>query len=870
MCVTIYLHGECAMNYFALRLKKITIPAVVFFCFIIAATQIYAQGKQAVIILKPTTAGPPVSDCDGISELNYQILNDIKLNNKEEVRLVGSVFAASSSVSRKDYENAGKSKLSDLSVLKFDRNGLLYAVSINGQAPILALPEDMKPQKNSDQSLSSFYSVIISGETPDKQKRKVSLSLQDILKIYFVSQGSSVNDILFKHASEEKSVALWEAYLKKTNNHRNNEANAYMCDALVVCAKADFDSFLKGNYGSLDKARQKSTRAQSVKDDDATRQLSNDIRQAQEKLDNIRNQVDQAIRASNWDEAITSAEPIKIYLKTWPDLENVYNSALKRSHEKHLFKGEEALRNNQLEVALEEYSMALQRLPDSGEARAGKCEAQNKIVLRDSTNYRQQKHLKDAKELLEKQLADSACGKDARIIEALKATSCEYTQQLFAEARQLVVETSTTRTPVAVATPPKRPGKRGQGRATQEATQQTPTETPTVNVKSITAQNKTDFSDARTKLTQASQLCTDEPIETLLNRVNSRLSEYCLNEARKAMQRNEDGTAYVYLQTAQGYTPNDENVLNLFSQARERFEGRTRISIGVLFKDVSRSNVADQLLNEITAEIESVVNQVGLAQPVILSPNETAQALRNIQSGKAPVTPIAIFSGDLLGAGISRRANQRPVRSSFSYSNPQREEWDRKIDMMNRDIDNCKKQNGDAACNGLRSERERMRAYRDSLPRNITENYSYNETTITAKGSLKMSVRFMESISRSVRASDTIEASVDEQCVQREGVNEKDYSARNSTCNTPDEQTYFEQMLLKAKSQVRTKAYSELKDLPLSYYTRAKSSANNQQAVEDYIRFLFLTNNKKGSEAVEAQKFLVSYDPELKTDGVFR
>lgn len=97
-------------------------------------------------------------------------------------------------------------------------------------------------------------------------------------------------------------------------------------------------------------------------------------------------------------------------------------------------------------------------------------------------------------------------------------------------------------------------------------------------------------------------------------------------------------------------------------------------------------------------------------------------------------------------------------------------------------------------------------------------------------------------------------------------------------CNTPDEQTYFGQMLLKAKSQARTKAYSQLKDLPLSYYTRAKTSTNQQQAVDDYIRFLFLTNNKTSSEAhnktsseaQEAQKFLISYDTELKTDGVFR
>lgn len=770
------------MDYFALKLKKFAFLAltIAFLCCIIGTTQIYAQGKQAVIILKPTTAGTPTSDCDGITELNYQILNDIKINNKDDVRLLRGVSA---SVSRKDYENAGKSKLNDLAVLKFDRDGLLYAASISGQAPILALPEDMKPQKNSDESLSSFYSVILSGDSPDKQKRKISLSLQDILKIYFVSQGASVNDVLFKHAVEEKSVALWTAYLKKSNNHRSSEADAYIRDALIVCAKADFDSFLKGDYNSLEKAREKAVRAQSVKNDDASRQLSNNIAQAQEKLNSIRSQADQLIRMSKWDEAIASVEPIKVYLKTWPDLSSMYSHALKQSHEIHIFKGGEALRTNQLEVALDECSKSLQRLPDSVEARTCVCEAKNRIALRDSENYRKQRQPKDAKDLLEKQLADSTCGKDARVTTALKEASCEYAQQLFVEARQLVAETSTNRAPVAtLASPAKRAGKRGKSNVPEETTPLS-TETPGVNVKSITAQNKTSFSDARTKLIQAGQLCADEPMQTLLNAVNNRLSDYCLSEARKAMQRNEDGTAYVYLQTAQQYNPNDESVLKLFSQVRERFEERTRITVGVFFKDASRSNVADLVITEMAAEIESIVTQAGLTRPVILSHSEAAQALRSIQTGKTPPTPTAIFSGDLLTSGINRNASHRSVRSSFSYSNPQREEWDRKIDVMNKDIENCAKQNGDAACNGMRETRSKMRAYRDSLPRTITQPYNYSETLITAKGSLKMSFRFIDSISRSLSASDTIEASVDEQCVQRDGVNEQDSSTRNSICN---------------------------------------------------------------------------------------
>jgi hypothetical protein len=59
-----------------------------------------------------------------------------------------------------------------------------------------------------------------------------------------------------------------------------------------------------------------------------------------------------------------------------------------------------------------------------------------------------------------------------------------------------------------------------------------------------------------------------------------------------------------------------------------------------------------------------------------------------------------------------------------------------------------------------------------------------------------------------------------------------------------------------------------LGELPLSYYKRAKTSANRQQSVEDYLRFIFLTSSKNSAEAEEAKKFLLAFDSELTTDGV--
>lgn len=172
------------MNNQTLRSPKILvallcISLVALLCISIVCTaQVCAQGKQAMVILRPG-GSVSLSVCEGTTEVNYQIVNGLKLSNKEEVRLISGIPATSESapVRCKAYENSGKSKLQDLSPLKWEHGGLLYAVSSNGQAPILALPENMKPQENSDPPLSSFYSTMLSGEVRDgKQKRQINWS----------------------------------------------------------------------------------------------------------------------------------------------------------------------------------------------------------------------------------------------------------------------------------------------------------------------------------------------------------------------------------------------------------------------------------------------------------------------------------------------------------------------------------------------------------------------------------------------------------------------------------------------------------------------------------------------------------------------
>ncbi|HLL73894.1 MAG TPA: hypothetical protein VK421_01245 [Pyrinomonadaceae bacterium] len=826
-----------------------------------------AQGKQAIVVLRTASGGG--TGCDGTAELNYLVVNDVKINGKDEVRLLNGFSGpgASAAVTRATYEDSGKGKIRDLIALKWGPGGIFYAVSVSGQAPVVVVPENMKPQKNVDTPLTTFYGTALTGEAREgKQKRVINLQLSDVWKVYPVPEGSAPADALFKHAAEEKNVPLWEAFLQKTSNHRMADANALMRDALINCARAELGKFTEGDYGALERARAKNSRAQSVREDETTRQLTADVEKARGQVEGIRLQVEQLIGASKWDEAIDAAEPIKKYLPTWPKLSDIYGKALSLSHNQHLFAGQKAFESKQFEVSRDDCAIAWRRLPNSNEAHQCVCKARSSIALRDSTAARQRRQPKSAKEILEAQLSDPDCSRDAPLTAALREANCEYAQQLQAEARQLIAAGS-----AAASVPSPRAGAgAAAGRQSRRGAAASPataasTAPASVNVKAITAQNKRDFRAARERLLRASELCPEDQIRAMLDAANRRLSEYCVEEARKAAQRGDFGTAYVYLQTAQEYTPNNSEVTGLLVRAREQSELRTQVSVGVVFGNRSHDRDADRALNEIVSEMESVVASAGLARAVVLDRSQATNALRGIQSGAGSATPTVIFFGELLSGSVNRRDDPRNVEASYQEENPAWKEADRYHDARNAELKRCRKQPG-VDCSALDAEVARLRANRDRHERYLTRHYTYRENHIRYTGELKMSFRATDSISRSTRAADTLSSAVDRGCVERSGVRH----GQDVACNLGGETDFMAQMINEVKREAYAKVAAQLRDLPLTYYARARSATNRQQAVEDYLRFLFLTANKSTGEAQEARSFLLNYDPELKTDGVMR
>ena len=77
------------------------------------------------------------------------------------------------------------------------------------------------------------------------------------------------------------------------------------------------------------------------------------------------------------------------------------------------------------------------------------------------------------------------------------------------------------------------------------------------------------------------------------------------------------------------------------------------------------------------------------------------------------------------------------------------------------------------------------------------------------------------------------------------------------------------EMVNRVRNDARAQASVQLRALPLNYLRRAKSATTASSPLKT-LRVPFPDGRQSEEEALEAQRALIAFDPELKTDGVLR
>ncbi|MEO0247999.1 MAG: hypothetical protein ABIN58_00365 [candidate division WOR-3 bacterium] len=818
--------------------------AVLLIAGFIMETDVKGQNKKAVVILKPTTSPPDAMSCEQNTEIQYLTLYDLKINGKKDVRMAPSLATAKEQypVSRNVYDQTRSSDLKNLTKIEW-RGEILHAESGAG-SPTVCLPSDLKLDKQTTRPLRELYSVTVEGAVREgKSKRKQTITLRSISKIYLLNETELSEEGLFRHASEENDVGQWKAYLRIPGNHRKDEASSALHKSLLNCAEGALDAFEKGKFKAIELARNAALEAQSVVNDESTRSFLEKVDDARSKVSDVITQVIALSQAEKWDECTEVMEPVRKYKGEHEQLSTAINMCLERSHALHLAAGKQALQGNRLEEALKEFEVALNRLPDSTEAKQGRYEAIVRITVRDSKGLRQRARSCEARELVAKKLSEPDYRNEPRLTDELAPASCECSNQIYTQARQLVTT--------------------AQGRPR-------PISNPT---------DKKSFKDAREKLVQATGMCVENgPAKELLQTVNGQLGGYHVTEARRALTRKASGTAYLHLSAAQMFTPENDEAARLLQEARDLFAQKARIGIGVVIRDRTNQRSYD-IAQQLAGEAESALVRSRLANVTVLERDSAEQWLRQLMSGGRPregEMNVVIFSGDLREAAVERRASDpRQVSVQYKIKNPDYESLKQSEKETEKQYNQCRKTNPEAACAYLRDQLNSIRVQLNRTEKCLRYDSYYTEQQILASGQMKLSLNVIDATSYQTRLVGDVSDGFRDQCTARWGVPERDDWCgffdvyRNQECRLPDDQTYFERMNEKVKAETRSKVIGALREFLRSFFERAKGKPPDA-ALEDYITFVFLITNKTSPEFKEALEFIKSRDEDLRTDGILK
>jgi hypothetical protein len=839
------------------------------------ATSAGAQAERAVVIYKPS-GSEPAPGCRGDIDLKFQELYGLKVNGKGDVRLLHGVTSTSGAhgVSRDDFEDGKSVDLKNLAALTW-LDGVIFAETSAGARRVVAVPSNLKPDKEVVRAIRDFYNVPLEGELrEDRSKKKVSVSLATMWRILFLRKGELTEEALFQHALRENKTALWKAYLRTNTSHRTQEARNGLFDTLLACSKSALEEFQKGDLNAAANARAFADGAEQIRADETVEQWKAAMDGA---VDHVAKSIADAKKhwqTENWDVAVDLAGTLERYFDDDPELARAHEESVQRSHGLHLQAAKKLSGDGDLQKALQEFDIALKRLPSSLEAQQGKKAATVQLALRESQALRGKGLSVEARTLLLARLAEPDYANEPLLVEELRKASCERAAELYNKAEKLVIAATN---PVNAASKPA-PAARRAVRAAKPA----PPTPPTLK-RIMAATDEGPFKQARELMQEALGMCETESCAELLSRVDRALGAWHVEQAKRSIKRGAYGTAYLLLSAADQFDSELEEVPSLLEQARVGIEQKAGIDFSVVCRDRTLGGRWSHFLEDLDQAVQAGVRNSGLSVAFLEGGSRTQSAVLASAGSRLKVSlQVQLTRGDIKVSTSPRR-----VTSEYVFPNPDYETLKSYEDSAENNYKSCRKTSGDAVCQELRSQWQSYRQRREKTPKCNSREYEYRERDISALGEMEVTLTLQDSLGGAARPPDTLKAQVQEACTERTGVRSDDKSnsdqcqgllARvlgkpitNQNCNIRDEDSYSRQMVEKIRAELETVARAALRDFTSRYVRHAEATAmDRESATEKLITFVFMSTDKTSPEVTAALAAIRAADEDLRFEGVGR
>ena len=371
--------------------------------------------------------------------------------------------------------------------------------------------------------------------------------------------------------------------------------------------------------------------------------------------------------------------------------------------------------------------------------------------------------------------------------------------------------------------------------------------------------------------------CTLQPdnqnLKLRLDLVSQTLSDYYVARAKIYLDKplgSGVGVAWLYLQEAQQYQPNRDDIRDERTKYSAIHNIRSTLSIKVVFRDqTSRrdsSGFADQLSDAIATGLET-----------------TSLPVRVIRSADAtPIDPNFQLTGDVLEHRPITKPNIESLDSEYLVGTRDitNDDWNR----ANREYENAKQEvarqqkllddvkahnkkkeiaTAQQAVDDAQKKTDALGRQLDSIPKtkmiDVVKPYSYTRRTIDLSAVVELGFRISDAGGSTIASDPSIKKQSVKQFVVLENVKPEDTKGVKQTGALPDENQFLGDVEIEARGELIKEVRDKVQTLPSKILAQARKrfmDGDTDGTAESYILYLNSTPDSQTPERDEAKKFL--------------
>jgi tetratricopeptide (TPR) repeat protein len=542
------------------------------------------------------------------------------------------------------------------------------------------------------------------------------------------------------------------------------------------------------------------------------------------------------IAAQHYDEAVAAVSDFRAFADEEPRIAAILDTAYKY----HLEQGKADTAAQKWSDAVQEYQRAVSIKP-TAEAKAALKQGQSSLqssndqaaadaALQQSNAFEQDKKGIEAYEVL----ANLPESQRALVKDRMQALEANYVKGASDEAKRLM----DAHNPI-------------QGRADEIGVQQ-----------------------AYAYLQRACTLESDnQNLKLRRDLVSQTLSDYYVARAKTYLEKplgSGVGVAWLYLQEAQQYQPNRDDIRDERTKYSAIHNIRSTLSIKVVFRDqTSRrdsSGFADQLSDAIATGLET-----------------TALPVRIVRAAdQTPVDPNFQLIGDVLEHRPITKPNIESLDSEYLVGTRDipNEEWtkaNREYEAAGQDVQkaqrvleaanahNKKKDIAAAkqAVDDAQKKVDTLGRQLDSIPKtkmiDVVKPYSYTKKTVDLSAVVELGFRISDSSGSVIVSNPSIRAHSEKQFTVLENVKPEDTKGIKQTGALPDENQFLGDVEIGARGALIKEVQEKVETLPSKILAQARKhvmDGDTDGSAEAYILYLNSTPDTQTPERDEARKFL--------------